>query len=44
MLAAIKQCQGKVMLSGYPNSLYDGELAGWDSEISKSTTRFRVER
>ena len=29
MLAAIKQCQGKVMLSGYPNSLYDGELAGW---------------
>ena len=29
LLAVIKQCQGKVMLSGYPNPLYDGELAGW---------------
>ena len=29
LLAVIKQCRGKVMLSGYPNPLYDGELAGW---------------
>jgi DNA adenine methylase len=29
LLAVIKQCQGKVVLSGYPNPLYDGELAGW---------------
>jgi DNA adenine methylase len=32
LLAVIKQCQGKVMLSGYPNSLYDGELAGWNRQ------------
>ncbi len=29
LLAVIKQCQGKVMLSGYPNALYDAELSGW---------------
>jgi len=29
LLAAIKQCQGTFMLSGYPNPLYDEELAGW---------------
>jgi DNA adenine methylase len=29
LLAVIKQCQGKVLLSGYPNELYDGELADW---------------
>jgi len=29
LLAVIKQCQGKVMLSGYPNPLYDHELGGW---------------
>ena len=32
MLATIKQCEGKVMLSGYPNDLYDRELAGWNRE------------
>ena len=32
LLAAIKQCQGTFMLSGYPNPLYDGELAGWRRE------------
>ena len=32
LLAVIKQCQGTFMLSGYPNSLYDGELAGWRRE------------
>jgi len=29
MLAAIKGCRGRVMLSGYPNALYDHELCGW---------------
>ena len=32
LLAVIKQCQGKVMLSGYPNPIYDHELAGWRRE------------
>jgi DNA adenine methylase len=32
LLAVIKQCQGTIMLSGYPNPLYDGELAGWRRE------------
>ena len=32
LLAVIKQCQGKVMLSGYPNPIYDGELAGWQRQ------------
>ena len=29
LLTAIKQCQGKIMLSGYPNPLYDKELVAW---------------
>ena len=29
LLAVIKQCKGKVLLSGYPNPLYDRELSGW---------------
>jgi hypothetical protein len=29
MLAALKGCWGKVILSGYANDLYDGELSGW---------------
>ena len=29
LLTAIKQCQGKIMLSGYPNPLYDRELVAW---------------
>ena len=44
LLAIIKQCQGKVLLSGYPNPLYDGELTGWKRLISKSTTRHRAEK
>ena len=32
LLVTIKQCQGKVMLSGYPNKLYDGELADWNRQ------------
>jgi len=31
LLTVIRQCTGKVMLSGYPNPLYDNELAGWRS-------------
>ena len=29
LLCVIKNCQGKVMLSGYPSDLYDRELRGW---------------
>jgi DNA adenine methylase len=29
LLVTIQQCQGKVMLSGYPNPLYDQQLADW---------------
>jgi DNA adenine methylase len=29
LLAVLKRCRGKVMLSGYRNALYDRELAGW---------------
>jgi DNA adenine methylase len=31
LLAAIKACKGKVMISGYASELYDRELAGWHS-------------
>jgi DNA adenine methylase len=30
LLDVIRQCQGKVMLSGYGNPLYDTALAGWN--------------
>jgi DNA adenine methylase len=30
LLETIKSCQGKVMLSGYPNELYDQELCDWN--------------
>lgn len=29
LLEALRQCRGKVMLSGYPSELYDRTLAGW---------------
>ncbi len=29
LLDAVKQCKGKVLLSGYPNKLYDEALSGW---------------
>jgi DNA adenine methylase len=29
LLDVLRQCQGKVMLSGYPSALYDTALAGW---------------
>ena len=30
MLETITKCRGKVILSGYPNPLYDGELHDWN--------------
>jgi DNA polymerase-1 len=30
LLQVLKDCKGKVMLSGYPSDLYDRELAGWN--------------
>jgi DNA adenine methylase len=46
LLAVIKQCRGKVMLSGYPNSLYDEALTGWkrqdfliDNKAASGTTK-----
>jgi DNA adenine methylase len=46
MLATIKKCRGKVMLSGYPNELYDVELLGWerhdfeiDNKVSGAKTK-----
>jgi DNA adenine methylase len=32
LLDALRQCRGKVMLSGYPSDLYDRELADWNRE------------
>jgi DNA adenine methylase len=29
LLAALRACKGKVMLSGYPSELYDRKLEGW---------------
>jgi DNA adenine methylase len=30
LLAVLRSCKGKVMLSGYPSALYDEELPGWE--------------
>lgn len=30
LLRVLRACKGKVMLSGYPSTLYDGELKGWN--------------
>jgi DNA adenine methylase len=30
LLDVLRQCKGKVMLSGYPSKLYDAALAGWN--------------
>jgi DNA adenine methylase len=30
LLGVLRQCKGKVMLSGYPSQLYDATLAGWE--------------
>src|SRR5262249_13626103 len=29
LLDVLRQCRGKVMLSGYPSELYDAALSGW---------------
>jgi DNA adenine methylase len=33
LLAVLRACKGKVMLSGYPSSLYDAALAGWTRHV-----------
>ncbi len=49
LLQAIKDVQGKVMLSGYRNELYDTELAGWvrhdkeiDNKVAGGPTKRRM--
>jgi DNA adenine methylase len=32
LLDVLQQCKGKVILSGYPNALYDRVLAGWNRD------------
>lgn len=46
LLSTIKQCRGRVMLSGYPNELYDGTLNEWnrhdreiDNKVSGGTSK-----
>ena len=49
MLETIKQCKGSVMLSGYPNELYDQTLSGWtrydrkiDNKVSGGKTKRKM--
>ena len=49
MLETIKQCKGSVMLSGYPNELYDQALSGWnrydrklDNKVSGGKTKRKM--
>ncbi len=47
LLAAIRQCAGKVLLSGYPNELYDQMLADWrreDFSIDNKAATGKVKR
>jgi DNA adenine methylase len=46
LLSTIKQCSGRVMLSGYPNELYDRTLSQWnrhdreiDNKVSGGTSK-----
>ncbi|MFC1764561.1 DNA adenine methylase [Planctomycetota bacterium] len=46
LLETIQNCQGRVMLSGYPNELYDSVLRGWnrhdrsiDNKVSGKATK-----
>ena len=32
LLDTLNRCNGKVLLSGYPNKLYDKELRNWNRE------------
>ena len=49
MLETIKQCRGRVMVSGYPNKLYDQALGGWtrydrtiDNKVSGGKTKRKM--
>ena len=49
MLETIKLCKGSVMLSGYPNELYDQALNGWtrydrtiDNKVSGGKTKRKM--
>lgn len=49
LLRVIQNCDGKVMLSGYPNPLYDDSLPGWsrhdfemDNKVSGDKTKRRM--
>ncbi len=49
MLETIKQCKGRVILSGYPNELYDQALDGWtrydrkiDNKVSGGKTKRKM--
>ena len=47
LLTTIKDCEGKVMLSGYPSDLYDRELSDWkryDFETDNSVAGGKVKR
>jgi DNA adenine methylase len=47
LLATIKDCSGKVVLSGYRSQLYDAELAGWarrEHELANHAASGRVKR
>jgi DNA adenine methylase len=49
LLATIRECEGKVMLSGYPSKLYDTVLHDWnrhdfviDNKASGGTTKRKM--
>ena len=47
LLETIRQCQGRVMLSGYPNKLYDRILCDWnrcDRKIDNKVSAARSKR
>jgi DNA adenine methylase len=47
LVEAIQQCEGKVLLSGYPNELYDRELQHWnrtDFEIDNKASSAKQKR
>ena len=47
LLAALRACEGKVMLSGYPSELYESELAGWhrhDFDLPNNAAGGQVKR
>lgn len=36
LLAALKRCEGRVMVSGYSSELYENELSGWSRETCEA--------